>query len=414
VTQHAGHRKASRSTAPKKRPLQNSFVIGDAAIDEGMPPERRGARAILEPDDGGVANDFFWEIQTGKYGERCADAGLKWLSPNGSLPPSEGSQKTYVDAASSGLRWLVAHKLDFTTVRQDDVALMGKEMVRKGRSSSRVALIQHLVLAAAQFCVWTGRRADLRIHSVAYKVQRGDFTFEGQRPAVLVKFKPKRVRYIDETTQSRIVVLIRDIAKRIGIKFAFLGCRGAEAAGVENANVPLAGTEAAAVFGKGRKWRDVHLTTDLASEIAFYRQAVRPIRLAKFKRNNPTKPAPTALLLNGKNGNPLNYTVLRRALQDAAAVLGLDTVKLHWARHAFAANWMAANAILMIRRAAAAGMQLNDRALKTILDDLRPELSELMGHTDFSVTKKYLTRVRQAILAHLAAFAEQPASPRAA
>jgi integrase len=403
VARHAVHRKIK----PAKRPPQNIFQIGDAAIAEGMPAERRGAFAILEPDDDGVTNELFWEISSGRFAERRADANLVWLAPARTLAPSESSQKVYADAAATGLRWLKARKLDFTTLRQEDVARMGSEMVRAGRAPGRVALIQHLSLAAAQFCVWTGRRAELRVDSVAYKVRRGDFMMEGQRPTALVKFKPRRVRFIDEATETRITQLIPDIVPRIGAKFAFLGCRGAEAAGVEDAHVPLGGSgEPAGVFGKGAKWRDVQLSSDLASEIAFYRQAVRPLRLAKFKRLNPTAPEPTALLLNGKNGNPLTYTMLRRAFKKAAARLGLKTVKLHWARHAFAANWLAANAILMIRQAQAAGMQLNDRALQTILDQLRPELAELMGHTDFSVTKKYLGRVREAIMAHLAAHPE--------
>jgi site-specific recombinase XerD len=266
--------------------------------------------------------------------------------------------------------------------------------------------------------VWTGRRAKLEVDIKPFKVRRGDYVMEGHRPTIVVKFARKRIRFIDETTEARIIRLVRDIAKRIGIRFAFRGCRGAEAAGVEEVRVDTMpgdrGRRIASVFGKGAVWRDVPMSADIVSEVAFYRTAVRPLRLAKFKRQHPGQPPPKALLLNGKNGRPLTYTVLRRAFKEAAEVLGINPIKLHWARHSFAANWMAANAILMIRKAAAAGMQLTDRAIQSILDQLRPELAELMGHSDFSVTKQYLTRVREAVLSHVAAFPEPKAFSQSA
>ena len=152
----------------------------------------------------------------------------------------------------------------------------------------------------------------------------------------------------------------------------------------------------------------------LASEISVYRQAVRPHRVAKYRKRHPYGPAPSALLLNKKNGNPVTYIVLRRAFKTAAATLGLPSLRLHWARHAFACNFLAANAIMMIRKAAAAGMQLNEATLDTILKQLRPELAELMGHADFATTERYLTRVREAVLAHLAAYPQPPDEARAA
>lgn len=400
----------------RKRRLQNFFQIGDAAVECGMPEERRGAYAALEPDDGGDLNDMFAEIHSGMYSKRCADADLPWMQPPSSWIPSIDSQKIYIELAAQGLRWLLANGgHDFTTLTQEIVDRMGWDMVRRGVNPGRVGKIQQWCLKGAQWCVWTGRRAALRVDFVPFRARRGDYVIQGHKPTVVVKAKRQRVHFIDEATEARIISLIPDIAKRLGIRFAFLGCRGAEAAGVQNAHVKVGrGENIAAVLGKGAVWRDVRLDGDTSAEIALYRQAVRPQRLVQFRKCNRGKPDPTALLLNAKNGRALTYTVLRRAFKAAAGLLGLDSLRLHWARHAFAANFMAANALLMLRKAAAAGMRLTEAALKHILEQLRPELAELMGHANSETTKIYLKRVRAAVLAHLAAYPEPPAETRAA
>jgi integrase len=116
------------------------------------------------------------------------------------------------------------------------------------------------------------------------------------------------------------------------------------------------------------------------------------------------------LLLNSKNGNPITYDVLRRAFKEAAAKLGLDKqLKVHWARHAFAAGWLAANTILLLRKAIAARQVFSQLLMDTIMEQLTPELAELMGHVSFETTKLYLSRAREAVIAHLEAYPERAA-----
>jgi integrase len=328
--------------------------------------------------------------------------------------PSEASQREIALGTARGLRWLVDNDLDFTTVQQDDVHKMGRQMVREGHSGGRVAYIQSLVLQVAQWCVWTARRTALRVDTVHYRVKRGDYFVEGDRAIVLVKHKAPKVRFIDEATQARIILLILDIAKRIGIRMLFQGCRGTEGAGVKLVHAlamspTSSGHKAIAVLGKGQKWRDVEVDQTLIDEIDLYRRIERPRRLALFKRLNRNAPEPTALLLNAKNGNPITYTVLRRAFKQAAGVLGLERYKMHWSRHAFAANWLAANTILQIRRSIAGGQVLTELLLSTVMEQLRPELAELLGHSSFETTKLYLSRAREAVLAHLGAYPERAA-----
>lgn len=391
-----------------QRRRQNIAQIGDAAIAEGMPEERRGAWIIHEPYDNGAANEYLAEMHSGEFAKRRADANLPWMKAGHVWIPSEDSQQKKADALAAGLRWLRRNDLDLTTANQEHVRRMGIELA-KSRSASRVSRIQQQVLEAAQWCVWTGRREALRVDSTPYKVRRGGHIIEGHRAAVVAKVVTRRIRYIDQSTQGRIVLLVKDIAERIAIRFCFKGCRGAESAGVENARVPTSYNDIigsmATVFGKGGKWRDVPVDDEIMREVRLYRDTIRPLRVATFKRLNRTNQEPTALLLNKKNGRPLTYAVVRRAFKKAAAALGVD-FRLHEARHAFACDWLASNAILMIRKFAAAGIQVTDRSLKSVLDQLRLELSGLMGHTSFSVTKIYLARAREAVLSHLAAYRE--------
>lgn len=397
---------------PQPRPAQVVYQIGDAAISEGMPEEHRGAWGIDEPYDDGVACGWLLDLHSGKFARLRAEGGLNWMKVPHVWKPSEASQRQYAINLAAGLRWCLKIGLDLTTVQQDDVHRMGQQMVRAGRAPGRVGNIQSLVLQVAQWCVWTGLREKLSVDTVHYRKKHGDRFIEGDRPVVLVKHKPPKVRFIDEATQGRIILLIRDIAKRLGIRLEFFGCRASESAGVlyEHA-VSLSDTEAGhkaiSVMGKGLKPREVQIDSAVVDEMQLYLRTERPRRVALFKRLNGTDREPAALLLNAKNGAPITYTVLRRAFKEAARALGLGRYKMHWTRHSFAANWWAANAILQIRKALAAGQIFTELLLSATLEQLKPELALLLGHSDFATTMIYLSRARDAVLAHLGAFPER-------
>lgn len=399
---------------PARRRRQVVCKIGDAAISEGMPESRRGAWAINEPDDDGVANDWLADLASGKFAELRGRHGVGWMKSR-VFKPDVDSQREDALLLAACLRWLAANNQNFTTVEQDDVHRMGQELVRARLGGERVGRMQFLTLSVAQWCVWTGRRETFTVDTTKYKVTRNSFVIAGERLLVRAKRRPTRVRFIDEATGGRIVALISDPAYRIAMRLAFQGCRASEAVGVEcdralNPSDSTAGHKAIAVLGKGIRWRDVQVDAELFREIELYRRTVRVVRVAKFRDKNPGKPVPTALLLNSRNGKPLTYDCLRREFKRAVAKLGLgDGYKLHWTRHAFAANWLAANTIIQIRHAIKAGAVLTELMMSTIMEQLRPELAELLGHASFETTLIYLSRAREAVLAQLAAFSDRSA-----
>ena len=115
----------SRQADHRRNRRQNFFQIGDAAIAEGVPASRRGAFAAYEPDDGGALNEMFAEVHSGQFAKRCAAAKLPWMLSAGSLCATTASQRSYIELAAAGLRWLMAHGRDFTSATQEDVFRMG-------------------------------------------------------------------------------------------------------------------------------------------------------------------------------------------------------------------------------------------------------------------------------------------------
>jgi integrase len=392
----------------KTRPDQVVFQVGEDAIAAGLPEDRRGAFFIVQPGyDRGTANAFLADLNSGRFADMRAEANLPWLQPGKCHVPVEDSQHARALSLAAGLRWLDKKKLDLTTVVQGDIERMGKELL-PGRRPGTVAEIQTSVLYAAQWYVWSGLRTQFHVSVTKYRVNYGRGSAEGYRPNVMLAVPPRRVRYLDRKSERAICAAIDDPAKRIAVEMLFGGLRGSEPGSVRDQDMPTAaqatkiGPNYFSVTGKGNKTRSPEASLDLVRRIDRYRLFERPARVAKFKRLNDSDYEPEALLLNDKNGNPLTRLVIYRAFKEAALKLGIKGTP-HWARHAFAANFLADGVVAQIEMAEHRGLTVNLGDLDNFMDVLRIELMLLMGHASFDTSKIYLSHVRQATVARLAA-----------
>ena len=218
--------------------------------------------------------------------------------------------------------------------------------------------------------------------------------------------KRKAVRYIGARQGRIICEEIRDPACRIALKLCFRsGLRPGEPGLVQDALMPdgtnfdpeVSGNFA--VTGKGDKERFPEVDADIVAEIDHYRAFVKPERVANYLRLNSTSEPPSALLLNTR-GDPLTYAVIYAAFREAAVKLKVKGVP-HWARHAYAADFLVNAILTKIEGLHARGIELKARDIKTFEQSARMRLMENLGHADETSTDGYLTRVDAAVSAHL-------------
>lgn len=401
--------KSPKANRKKHRPSQVIYRVGETAISMGMPIERLGAFFAQEPGaERGVMNDFMADLASGEYSRLREIADLKWLPPGKTPVIAPSSQRARAQSLSAGHRWLDRNGLDLTTVTERDIQRLGHDM-SKGRKPGTVAEIQTSVLIAAQWCVWKGLRPPFHVSTRKFSVNYGGANMaEGYRASVVLTVPPRRTGYITPEQQAAICAAVPDEAKRIAIEMLFLGLRVSEPETVIEHNLisssqaTAAGPNYFAVTGKGNKPRSPEIDLERLRRIDNYRLIERPARVATFKRLNGTDDEPAALLLNAKNGNALSKTMIYRAFKKAALGLGI-TATPHWARHAFAVDFIADGVVSQLEFAKQNGLEVRLGDLDRFMDDLRVELMGLLGHSRFETSRIYLGNARRSYIARLSA-----------
>lgn len=391
----------------RRRSLQRVFLHDQLSVQHGIPASLIGCPFICDiHNDRKEENAYLRDLYDGTARKHRLISPPDWMDRSAGRGMVDVSLLRHAQALSYGCRLLDELNTDLLRFEEHDLVRIAKLMA--GRGQSWVSAVQIAVVMAAQNCVWRGLRDPLILSFSQVHTRSGR---PGRKSTVtridLVK-RPKRkpVRYIGAQQGRFICEEIRDPACRIGVKLCFRsGLRPGEPGLVQDALMPD-GTnfdpEVAANFavtGKGNKERFPEVDVDLVTEIDHYRAFVRPERVANYLRLNSTSEPPSALLLNTRGG-PLTYPVIYAAFRETAVKLNIKGVP-HWARHAYAADFLVNAILTKIEGLHARGIELTGRDIKTFEQSARMRLMENLGHADETSTDGYLTRVDAAVSAHL-------------
>jgi integrase len=389
------------------RSPQRVFVHDPLSVKHGIPASLVGCPFICDINhDRRDENTYLKDLYEGTFRKHRLTSPPGWMDRSAGRGMGEDSLLRHAQALSFGCRLLDQLNTDLLRFEEHDLARIAELMA--GCGQSWISAVQTAVVMAAQNCVWRGLRQPLIL---SFSEVRTRSSRPGRKSTVLkidlIK-RPKRkaVRYIGARQGRIICEEIRDPACRIAVKLCFRsGLRPGEPGLVQDALMPdgtNSDPEVAANFavtGKGNKERFPEVDADLVTEIDQYRAFVRPERVANYLRLNSTSEPPSALLLNTR-GDPLTYPVIYAAFREAAVKLKIKGVP-HWARHAYAADFLVNAILTKIEGLLARGIELKGRDIKTFEYSARMRLMENLGHADEGSTDGYLTRVDAAVSAHL-------------
>lgn len=388
-----------------RRPPQ-VFVVDAAAIEAGMPAEHENSVYLFSPRrDFTLENQYLLSLANGKYADFRRDEPVDWMGPGRVRKHAIRSLKTTAGAVLAARVWLDEKGKSFLEVTEADADDFGAALEAAGLDGGTIAQRQSAMLHCAQWAVWQKLRPPLKVLATAKRIswQRDGNSLgsiDTSRIHVLKKRAPQLIEYLSPETGRSIIASVPDRAYRIAIALMFgSGLRPFEPGVIGDHAMPRSPSATATpttfmVIGKGRKKRHPEVDDDLLRDINDYRIHDRKQRAQKYERRNGHPP--DQLLLNARNGNPITYWGVYQAFKKACETVGVEA-KPQWARHSFACNRLADFATSQLLLTEDTRGVLAHGSLDQLLEAARVELMILMGHTSFSTTGIYLTRVRAAV-----------------
>lgn len=244
---------------------------------------------------------------------------------------------------------------------------------------------------------------------------QANISAEGKNPSIAILRKQGTappIRYIDPTTFTSVLQTMTDPAYRIAIRLGRgSGLRPFEGGKIENSLMPQTSTASIfnndhfEVIGKGGHRRFPEIDPELMEEINRYRFDERPNRVRKYRERHDGQ-EPTALLLNGKNGDPISYHGLYQAFRKACTDLNVEA-RLHWLRHAYACDHMADFVVKRLKAIGSPDGKYAPQDIEALITIAQIELMILLGHAHIGTTNGYLGPVRHAIACKLRAEKEK-------
>ena len=381
-----------------KRHAQVVFKMGRAGLEAGAPSELDGATFLCEPGrDRDDANAYLYALFTRKFAEMRRASAPPWMGRSRKLKLGERSLDCEAGDLSRGLRWLEDHGLSVLDLTEAHLDELASDLEANDIEDGSIGAIQMSLLQCAQWAVWQGRRPELAISWVPVGGHRDSIN-------IVVVRKQRRQGLIDyiEPQQARALCrAVADPAYRIAIRLMFgTGLRPSEPGAVKDSNMPrtprgsVIARDVFSVVGKGNVKRHPQIDAELIGDINQYRLLHRPPRVKKFEARHGRPPS--ELLLNSKNGDPISYDGLYAAFTKGCKTIGMNA-RMHWARHAFAADHIATTVIEQITAARKAGLDVSLGDVEPLMHAARVELMILLGHAAFESSAIYLTQVNHAV-----------------
>jgi integrase len=404
-----------KTTPVTEQPLQRVFRVDDHGVAAGFPPEAKGANFLWEAGkDFTVANDFLYGIHIGSYEDYRITDRPPWMNAGKGKDTCAGSKKAFAQALARGLDTLGKRGIDVLDLSNADLKLIARDLRQSGLESG-IGAIQTAILSLAQWCAWRGLRGPVQVQHSTVLINVG--ARDDERPYEVIKIgaieqQPSQiVRYIDTDKIEAITDEMRkqpDGHWRAFATLAKTGVRSGEVGTILDADVRRAsdlGQDDMASFtvrlGKGAKKRHPEMPRSLIADVDSYRAVERRIAVSRILAAG--KKAPAELFLK-KDGTPVTYASLRRAVKKACKVLGID-VRLHWLRHTYAADYLVGGMIEMWMAANKAKINISMSDLNTMSETRQLSLMRLLGHTSLTTTAIYLAHAKLAFMAKLKSIA---------
>lgn len=386
----------------KIRPDQVIFPIDEQAIANGMPADLKGGWYVCElGTDCTPINALLFAIKRGEFAKQRIVSPPPWLSGRNKMPGPSSLRKRG-SWTLRAKRWLDANGLGIAEFEEIHVKKLGDDLMAEGLTPGAAGNIQMSLLYMRQVQVWNGSAPPLVL---SISILRGvPKTHPQYGKSFLTNIKqPEYVppAYIERSHRSHIVEIEQDAAKQIALHFVVgSGLRRGDTEGVRVDAVPRLRAAHPSmpnffrVIGKGNKARRAELSLEVIRKIEHYKIAIRPKRVETYKRLNNTDEEPAALLLNPRNGRPMQGQTIYRTFKRGAKVCGIPEARPQWARHAYVADYIASALADEMDWCEENGVPYIE---KLALEAIKFELAQRVGHESFITTEGYARNVRVAV-----------------
>ena len=266
----------------------------------------------------------------------------------------------YLSHTSAFLCWLSEQGIELTEVRAEDLQTYQNQLLgqkkKDGRPYSLGFQLNRLTAIKSLFRFLYESGHTLHDPARTLEIPRK----ENRLPRAILT--PKEVRRLIESAKEQTPRGLRDRA--ILETFYATGIRVSELSKLRPADVDTEDKTARIVLGKGRKDRNVPLTSAAAEAIETYLELGRPV----LARSNKI-----SLLFLGDKGGKLHRAVLSRIVQHYAKKAGVKkTVTCHTFRHSVATHLLKGRADIRYIQE-----PLGHRSLETTQRYTRVEISDL-------------------------------------
>jgi hypothetical protein len=386
----------------KIRPDQVIFPIDETAIENGMPADLKGGCYVcaLETDCTEI-NALLFSIRSGEFAKNRIIAPPPWMTGRNKLPGPSTLRKR-ASWALRAKRWLNANGLGIAEFEEIHVKKFGDDLMAEGLTPGAAGNIQMSLLYMRQVQVWSGSAPPLLLSTSILRGVPKAHPRYGKSFLTNIK-QPEYVppAYIERRHRSHIVENEVDMAEQIAMDLLVgSGLRRGDTEGVRVDAVPRLKAAHPSmpnffrVIGKGNKARRAEISLENIRRIEHYKIAIRPKRIETFKRLNPGDEEPTALLLNRRNGRPMQGQTVYRTFKRGARVCGIPEARPQWARHAYVADYIANALADEMDWCEQNGVPYIE---KLALESIKFELTQRVGHESFITTEGYARNVRVAV-----------------